>query len=288
MSTYEELWGTELIRTEIGWDENRVMLYAVAVGAGAEDALCELQFTTENTPGMPLKVLPTYIAQLQRGFGWEKLLGWGEDPAMLRAVHGEHAVTLARPIPANGTAQSVTVLDGVFDKGSGALVVTSTHLTDLATGDYLGATRMSAFVQGRGGFGGPREVQGQPSTVVPERAPDEVVSFAVAPNQSLLFRLLGDHTRHGTTMEGAQRDGFERPILFGLGTFGFAGRALLRALCDEDVTRFGHMEGRFSKPVYPGDQLDVRIWRTDEGARFQVLAGGERVAFDRGAFRFAD
>jgi acyl dehydratase len=47
------------------------------------------------------------------------------------------------------------------------------------------------------------------------------------------------------------------------------------------------MEGRFSKPVYPGDQLDVRIWRTNEGARYQVLAGGERVAFDRGAFRFA-
>lgn len=287
MSTYEEFWGTELIRTEISWDEDRVMLYAVAVGAGAEDPLRELQFTTENTPGMPLQVLPTYIAQLQRGFGWGSLFGWGDDPGMIRAVHGEHAVTLARPIPANGTAQSVTVLDGVFDKGSGALVVTSTHLTDLATGEYLGASRMSVFVQGRGGFGGPREVPGQASTIVPERAPDEVVTFAVAPNQSLLFRHLGDHTRHGTTMEGAQRDGFERPILFGLGTFGFAGRALLRALCDEDVTRFGHMEGRFSKPVYPGDQLDVRIWRTDEGARFQVVAGGERVAFDRGQFRFA-
>jgi hypothetical protein len=158
-----------------------------------------------------------------RGFGW------GDDPAMMRAVHGEHAVTLAQLIPANGAAQSVTVLDGVFDKGSGALVVTSTHLTDLATGEYLGATRMSVFVQGRGGFGGPREVSGEASTMVPERAPDEVVTFAIAPNQSLLFRLLGDRTRHGTTMQGAQRDGSEKPILFGLGTFGFAGHAQLLA-----------------------------------------------------------
>jgi hypothetical protein len=39
--------------------------------------------------------------------------------------------------------------------------------------------------------------------------------------------------------------------------------------------------------VFPGDQLDIRIWRQDDGARFQVIAGGGRVAFDRGLFRFA-
>jgi acyl dehydratase len=58
------------------------------------------------------------------------------------------------------------------------------------------------------------------------------------------------------------------------------------ALCDGDTARFGHMEGRFSKPVFPGDRLDTLIWRTDEGAVFQMLANGERVVLDRGVFRF--
>jgi len=287
MDKYSEFWGRELIRTEVDWDENRVMLYAVGVGAGLDDNLRDLQFTTENTPDVPLRVLPTYLAQLQRGFGWTRLLGFGDDPGMIRAVHGEHAITVRNLIPPSGRAETMTVLDGVYDKGSGALVVTTTRVTDLATGAELGSSHMSVFVQGQGGFGGPRDVPGQPPAC-PERDPDMVVSLPVGLNQSLIFRHMGDHTRHGSTMEGALRDGFDRPIFFGLGTFGYAGRALLRAVCDDDVARFGYLSGRFSKPVYPGDQLDVRIWGNGEGAQFQVIAGGERVAFDRGVFRFAE
>lgn len=285
MDKFAKFWGTELIRTQVSWDEDRVMLYAVGVGAGLDDNLRELQFTTENTPDVPLRVLPTFLAQLQYGAGWSELLGFGRDPGMIRAVHGEHAVTVEQLIPTDGTVETVTRLDGVYDKGSGALVVTSTDISDAATGQRLGTSRMSVFVQGQGNFGGPRDVPWQ-SGPCPDREPDLVVSFPTGRNQALIFRHMGDHTRHGSTMEGAQRDGFERPILFGLATFGVAGRALLRGLCDEDVSRFGHIEGRFSKPVYPGDRLDTRIWRTDEGARFQVIAGGERVAFDRGVFRF--
>jgi len=46
------------------------------------------------------------------------------------------------------------------------------------------------------------------------------------------------------------------------------------------------MEGRFSKPVYPGDRLDTRIWRTEDGAAFQMWANGERLVLDRGLFRY--
>lgn len=47
------------------------------------------------------------------------------------------------------------MLSGVYDKGSGALVVKDTRVT-LADGEYLGEMRMSLFAQGKGGFGGPR------------------------------------------------------------------------------------------------------------------------------------
>ena len=77
--------------------------------------------------------------------------------------------------------------------------------------------------------------------------------------------------------------GFDKPILHGLCTFGFTGRALLHTLCDSDPDRFGSMGGRFKSPVMPGERLDVHMW--DEGDRtlFQTRVG-DRVVFDAGVF----
>jgi acyl dehydratase len=79
--------------------------------------------------------------------------------------------------------------------------------------------------------------------------------------------------------------GFDRPILHGLCTYGFTGRALLAALADNDVTRFHHIEGRFSSPVLPGDALTVRIWRTGAGEAVFTTSVGDRTVIDQGLVR---
>ena len=69
------------------------MLYALGVGAGLD----ELQFTTEKAQ----QVLPTMAVVLgARGAVPMQKVGTF-NPAML--VHGEQAIELARPIPAEGT-----------------------------------------------------------------------------------------------------------------------------------------------------------------------------------------
>ena len=86
----------------------------------------------------------------------------------------------------------------------------------------------------------------------------------------------------------AKLAGFPKPILHGLCTYGFAGRALLHGLCDSDPARFRHMEGRFSSPVYPGEELTTRMWLADGGAYFQTTASPDgRVVLDEGWFEFA-
>jgi acyl dehydratase len=201
-------------------------------------------------------------------------------------VHGEQSVSLARTIPAQGKVHVSRVLIDVYDKGSGALAVTESRVTLADTGEYLGATRAGLFVQGRGGFGGPRKPPGEQGWSRPERAPDVVVSLPVGLNQSLIYRLLGDRTLHGTDPVRARADGFAKPVFFGLGTFGVAGRAMLQGLCEDDVARFGGIEGRFSKPVFPGDRLAAQIWNTEGGAVFQLWANDERLVMDRGIFHF--
>jgi hypothetical protein len=288
MQTYDHLIGTELVNGNWSWDSDRALLYAVGVGAGLDDPLQELQFTTENSPGVAQQVLPTFMTTMGLHSNWMELMGWqkqGLSPIGL--VHGEQSITLARPLPVSGTAHLSTVLSGVYDKGSGALVVKDTRITLADTGEYLGEMRASLFAQGKGGFGGPRVPAGEVTWSRPERKADVIVSLPVGLNQSLIYRLSGDRHPHGTEPGRARADGFERPIFYGLGTYGVTCRALLRGLCDNDVTQFGHMRGRFSKPVFPGDRLDTHIWKTADGAAFQVWAGGERVVLDRGVFLFA-
>jgi acyl dehydratase len=285
MSRFEHLRGVEVVDGTWSWDADRAMLYAVGVGAGLDDPLTDLQFTTENTPGHPQQVIPTFATLMNLPGPWLDLLGIETEAGWtVGTVHGEQAVTLNQPIPPSGTARVRKVIEGVYDKGSGALVVFDTELT-LEGGERLGSTRMSLFVQGIGGFGGPRLPADAEPWEHPGREPDAVVSMATAPNQSLIYRLSGDHHPHGTWPERARLDGFPAPILYGLGTYGFACRALLRELCGSDAAGFEHMEARFSKPVHPGDRLDTLIWRTDDGAQYQMLAEGERLVLDRGRFR---
>jgi acyl dehydratase len=114
------------------------------------------------------------------------------------------------------------------------------------------------------------------------------VSYLTRPEQALLYRLSGDRNPLHSDPAFATLAGFDRPILHGLCTYGFAGRALLHRLCDSDPARMGSIEGRFSSPVFPGEELTTQIWITGEGqAVFRVLASGDRVVFDAGGCTFS-
>ena len=293
MPNFEHLVGKELESGTYSWDEHRTMLYAVGVGAGLADPYEELEFTTENTLGKPQQVIPSFIALMSPGGGWIRELGfkarswdgmdWGYPEGL---VHGGQGFTLARPIPPAGTVNLTQHLIGVFDKGSGALAISEVRATLADTGELLGTSRAEMFVRGQGGFGGPRAPADEQAWPKPDRPPDLKVSIEVPIGQSLIYRLLGDNNPHATDPARASGDGFSKPIFFGLGTFGFACRALIKGLCDGDVTRFGGMDARFSQPVHPGDRLDTLIWQTEDGARFIIVVGEGRVVIDRGVFRF--
>lgn len=253
---------------EHSWTSKDVMLYALGVGAGVD----ELAFTTENTADTPLQVLPTMAVVLGVG-GFSALRSIGTfNPAML--VHGEQAIEVHGAIPTEGTVSTVGEVVGVYDKGSGAVVVVESTSTDVSTGNVLFSNRMSAFIRGEGGFGGDRGPSGA-RNVAPDRDPDHTVVDVTDGDQALLYRLSGDRNPLHSDPSFARLGGFDRPILHGLCTYGFTGRALLHTLCGSDPARLRSMEGRFSAPVWPGEQLTVSVWRTGEGeAVFRTTADG--------------
>ncbi|MBW2397579.1 MAG: MaoC family dehydratase, partial [Deltaproteobacteria bacterium] len=106
-------------------------------------------------------------------------------------------------------------------------------------------------------------------------------------DQPLLYRLSGDRNPLHSDPSFAKLGGFERPILHGLCTYGFTGRALLHAICEGDPARFKAMDARFSKPVMPGDELTVRMWVDGETCLFQTTNQNDEVVIDQGVMRFA-
>jgi len=263
---------------ERSWDSKDALLYAVGVGAGLGDPLQELEFTTENSEGIEQKVLPTYAVLIAQGRTSGSLGDF--DRAMV--VHAEQAIELHRPLPVAGTVRTTSTVTGIYDKGSGALVVTENVAVDAATGEPLATTRSSAFIRGEGGFGGERGTDAAWDR--PDREPDHQVTYQTRPEQALVYRLSGDRNPLHVDPKFAARGGFDRPILHGLCTYGVTGRALLHVLCDSEPARFRSMSGRFSRPVWPGEALTVSVWQQDgsDTALFQTTKDDGTVVIDRG------
>ncbi|GAA3702225.1 3-hydroxyacyl-thioester dehydratase HtdY [Arthrobacter ginkgonis] len=278
MAVYLEKIGTEWAVGTRQWDSKDALLYALGVGAGAENPLSELEFTTENSGGRPQKVLPTFGVVMGAG---GDLARFGDFP-LSAILHAEQSLTLKRPIPVEGSVDIVARLSDIQDKGKGAMIFTESDLVDRATGELLLTNTTTIFARGEGGFGGTRT--GSTPWQVPERSPDHVVVYRVPEQQALIYRLSGDRNPLHSDPVSARSSGFDRPILHGLCTFGYTGRALLHALCGSDPARFEHMSVRFAASVYPGEELTVRIWEDGDTAKFQTHAG-DRLVLDRGEFR---
>ena len=265
--------------TTRSWTSKDALLYAVGIGGGTD----ELQYTTENTKDVEQKVYPTFAVII--GSGGIPMNAVGSfNPALM--VHGEQGIELLGEIPAGGELESVGECTAIYDKGSAAVLVFTSESKDVSTGEVLLRTRTSLFCRGEGGWGGDR---GPAEKIeMPMREPDRQVTYATREDQALTYRLSGDRNPLHSDPSFAAMGGFDMPILHGLCTYGFTGRGLLNALCDGDASRFKSMNSRFSKPVMPGDTLNVQMWVDGNNkALFRTTNQNGEVVIDQGVFEFS-
>ncbi len=244
--------GKELASLEYHYDTKDIILYALGVGAGARPE--ELKFVYENG----LETLPTFgvIPPFGALMGFASLEGLDINLAML--LHGEQYLELHRPIPVQGKLTSYPKISAIYDKGKGALVELDVVTKD-SKDEPVFMNRFSAFVRGEGGFGGERGPE--PGNNPPEREPDREVSLQTLPQQALIYRLSGDYNPLHADPDFAAMAGFEKPILHGLCTFGFAGRAVLQEYCNNEPAKLKAIKVRFSRHVYPGETIVTEMWQ---------------------------
>lgn len=269
------------------WTDRDTMLYALGVGAGTDD----LAFTTDNSHDIAQQVLPTFAVICCPAFGAATKVGsfnWG----ML--LHGSQEIRLHKPLPASGELSVVSEVADIQDKGEGknAIIVMRGKGTDPATGELIAETLSTAVIRGEGGFGG-QPGQRPVAPEFPDREPDARIADETRGDQALIYRLSGDRNPlHSDPWFAREMAGFDRPILHGLCTFGFAGRALLSELAGNDSAKLTAVGARFSAPVFPGETLTTSIWRTEPGrAVYRTEASGPdgsntRIVLDDGTAEY--
>ena len=193
----------------------------------------------------------------------------GDDLEWSLMLHGEQAIRLSQPLPPQGKIIQVGEVLNIFDKGKGAVYrVRIKGRTE--EGKDLYEAEWSIFYLGAGGFGGNPGPKAE-KILPPEGAkPDFSISEKVADNQAVIYRLSGDYNPLHLDPEAAARGGFDRPILHGLCTYGFATRAIVNELLDGDVARLKEFSARFSDSVYPGDTLTTEGWKSGDGYIIQT------------------
>lgn len=242
------------------------ILYALGIGLGADPMdRNELRFVYERD----LLALPTLAVVLGRPPTFSADPKSGINRTMV--VHGEQSVVLHRPLPPEGTIRARERVTGVVDKGEGrgALVYTERKILDHASEAPIATLRSTTFCRAEGGFGGPSgpvpEIH-----ALPERTPDAVEALPTLPRQALLYRLNGDYNPLHSDPEIAAKAGYKQPILHGLGTFGIAAHAVLKAYCGYDPSRLTAFQARFSAPVFPGETIAVELWKDSGTVSFRA------------------
>ncbi|MDH3044908.1 MULTISPECIES: MaoC/PaaZ C-terminal domain-containing protein [Gordonia] len=246
--------GIDLGTRTVTYDERDAILYALAVGATAD----ELDLVFEDR----LRVLPTFALTLAQ-WAPDELGGRGAfDTAT--AVHGSQELSVAAPLPRRGELTLHASVGRVWDKGSAAVFEV------VVRSDQFTAT-WSIFAPGAGGFGGDR---GPSRPAGPEGEPIASRPIQTAPNQAALYRLAGDRHHIHIDPAAAARIGQPRPIMHGLCTLGMAAVELGRAVGAHpaDLTR---LEGRFAAPIHPGESADLNVWDGGPGYEFELRKDGE-------------
>ena len=182
---------------------------------------------------------------------------WSRNPDTgvdwMQMLHGEQALMLHKPLPAEGEIIGRSRITGLVDRGAGQgrAAVFRARGDRCATGEKLATLDGTTFLRGDGGFGGPSGPVKQPHPE-PERAPDITLDLRPGRSRRCVYRLNGDLNPLHIDPAVAAKAGFPRPILHGLCTFGMVCHALLRALCGYDTDALRADGLRFSSPGLPG------------------------------------
>lgn len=245
---------------EFSWDEDRVILYHLGIGAGADwlnpD---ELRYTYEKN----LQVLPSFGVLASHSALVDIVASRPlAEVNKNKVVHGEHELIVHQALPFKASTVTHSKVGGVYNKGSGVLLVVDADTREADSDELLFTNRWTLFLRGEESDA----EEDAPDTGVsyPERDADVVCETPILPQLAQIYRLSGDKIAFHVDPEVAAMAGFETPIMHGLCTFGVVCKAVVDSCAGGDASRLQSFRGRFASPAFCGETIVTRIWQEDQ------------------------
>ncbi|KAG8907325.1 hypothetical protein FRC00_011956, partial [Tulasnella sp. 408] len=252
--------GYQLQDQPVAWTKKDLLLYAVGIGAKKDD----LPFVYELGQSTDVTDFNKLVQDSEPVPGLPKF-----DPR--RIVHGSQSIETLKPLPTeSGSGWKLKKrIIGIHENKSGVIVDTEVLLVDgndvpysrmvvvpQPDPDQVHILQSATFNVGGKATGQKfsKSISGAPSSqTVPEgKAPDYVITERTSEEQAIIYRLSGDFNPLHIDPRPGQKAGFGGVILHGLSTFGFAARAVLKAVGTSDPTAILTFGARFTSPVKPG------------------------------------
>ena len=159
MRNHGALIGTTIDRQQSSYSVNDTILYALAVGLGADPTDSrQLRYVYEDDLA-PLPTLALVIAypgfwmrEPEYGFDWQK------------ALHAEEGLEIHQPLPASGTLNGETVIEDVVDRGAdkGCFIYSRKELRSIDGKIHYATVTSNTLARGDGGFGGHSQARLRP------------------------------------------------------------------------------------------------------------------------------
>ena len=189
----------------------------------------------------------------------------GMDPELeadlLRLVHGEEEHVLHKPIRPGDKLTLTPVIESIEQKDSGETFTVKVTETN-QDGDVVAVVRATSFIRGSGGgkkSAGPsapeasRDIVYEESTKVDEDQPKRYAEASGDPNPIHVDENM------------AKMAGLPGVINHGMCTMAIATKGAVDGLAGGDPTRVKRVAVRFSKMVFPGQELTTKFWAEGTG-----------------------
>lgn len=192
------------------------------------------------------------------------LMKAGMDPELeadlMRLVHGEEEHIIHKPIRPGDKLTLTPVIESIEQKETGETFTVKVTETN-QDGDVVAEVRATSFIRGTGG--------GKKSGGSTEPASREVVyeeATKVDDDQPLRYaEASGDPNPIHTDENIAKMAGLPGVINHGMCTMAIATKGAVDGLAGGDPTRVKRVAARFSKMVFPGQELTTKFWKEGSG-----------------------
>jgi acyl dehydratase len=180
---------------------------------------------------------------------------------LLRLLHSAQDMYFFRPVVPGDVVTSKAKIVTVEDKPNGESFTVEMSSTNQRSEDVQ-RLLFTAFIRSRGSRERTHE---RPLEETPAEEPLLRVHQTIDHDQTYRYaNASGDYNPIHVDEATAKMAGFPGIIVHGLCTMAFASKVIIDHLCDRDPRRLRRLFARFSRPVFPGQEITTSVWRQSE------------------------